>query len=142
MVTNINPEALIWTNRIESVDHWRRVADYLVARLGHYLQLPVVAEPLTDLTRRSFSCGVRGLLPLGGALQLEWSGVLALEHDEDGVRIAASLVLFSHRRRLQVTGHVGSSLELLFERGADGRGYWSLLGWQDDIYGVHEDAEL
>lgn len=142
MVTHINPEALLWTRHLESEEHWRRVADYLVARLGNYLQLPVVAEPLMESTRRSFACGVRCLLPLGGAWQLEWSGVLSLDHGEEGTRIAASLVLFSHRRRLQVAGHVGSSLELLFERGADGRGYWSLLGWQDDIYGVHEDAEL
>ncbi|HRC56864.1 MAG: hypothetical protein IPI49_17560 [Myxococcales bacterium] len=143
MVPHLDPEALLWTRRPQSEESWQRVTDYLVARLGHYLQLPVISEPPSMLGKRALACGLRGARPVGGVLQVEWSGVLTLEvHDEEQLLVHASLVMFSRRRRLQLTGHIGSSLELVFERGADGRGHWTALGWQEDIYGQHEDAEL
>lgn len=137
-----SPEALLWTRRAELPAHWEAVAQYLALRLGHYLQVPVVAESPTTLSRRSFAVEVRAPLPLAGAWQLEWTGVLAVADEPEDLRITASLVLFSQRRRLQLTGHVGSSLELVFERGGDGRGYWTCLGWHEDVLGLHEEVEL
>ena len=131
-----------WPRRVESEAQWRELAEHLTAQLALLFGGPAIAEPLTLAERGGFSCRVRGDGALGGALQLEWSGILRMLPADGQPQLSASLFLFSRGRRMQATGQLGSSLELVFERSPPGPSRWIILGWHDDIYGEYEDIEL
>jgi hypothetical protein len=139
---NAAHETRLWTRHVEFEAQWREVAVYLGERLREFLGFEVRVEPMTLLELDAFSCRLRGGAAFGGALQLEWSGVLGMEPIEDQSHVSASLFLFSQRRRLQLAGQLGSSLELVFERREDGPGQWINLGWHDDVYGEYEGVAL
>lgn len=145
-------DAEIWPRLVETEAQWRELVARATAQLGELLGTPAIAEPLTLLERGGYSCRVHGEGELGGALLLEWSGILRLLPADGRQQLSASLFLFSRGRRMQASGQLGSSLELIYERGPellDGAAArrpaperWLVLGWHDDVYGEYEGIEL
>ena len=132
-------ERTLWTRRVGRPERWSPVARYLTNKLGVFLGLEVVLEAPSVVGHDGFAFGIRGRRPIAGALSLEWAGTLRRVTIEGEIQVTASLVLFSTRRQLQVTGHQGSSFELLYEP-LEGAGQWCVLGWHDDIYGEYVGA--
>lgn len=139
---NAAHDAAPWPRRVQSEAQWRELAEHLTAQLALLFGAPAVAEPLTLAERGGFSCRVRGDGAIGGALQLEWSGILRMLPGDGQPQLSASLFLFSRGRRMQAAGQLGSSLELVFEPSATGASRWVILGWHEDIYGEYEGIEL
>jgi hypothetical protein len=135
-------ESMVWGGRVDTEERWYEVAAYLIARLGTFLGVEVVGEPITAGRRNAVTFGIHGDSVIGGELGVEWSGILELMMIEGAMQISASLFLFSRRLRLQVAGQNGSSLRLLYERSEEAHGRWVVLGWHEDLYGEFQDIEL
>ncbi len=135
-------EQLIW----QAPPGWQRtqaefsvIIERLVEALSEYLQqqIETVDQTLEEsiIDDESFCCSIRSSNTFATPFDLAWEGILGMELIEGEPHVSASIFLFSKDSRLGLVGHEGSYLELVYQRSDIGAGYWSSLGWIDDIYG-------
>ena len=138
---NAELEASLWQRRPDAQTGWDCVLRYLVERLQLLLEQPVHLERVHLSEPDAFSCRIRSGTPLGGALQIEWRGVLGMQPIEGESHTTATLFLFSRGQRLVLEG--GNSIaEFEYARNQSGVGEWKALGWLDDEFGEWEGLSL
>lgn len=138
-----DPEQTLWRGVVEDRAQWRQVAEHLAARLEIFLERGVqIDDEGSAVDRDSFSFPIRNREPFGGPLDIDWHGVLGMEH-VDGVPMAsATLLIYSAGRRIEVVGQKNSTLELVYEKQDDGHAEWVTRGWCNDDYGEWADIPL
>ncbi len=133
-------EEQLWERRPGPGPDWSAVIEHLRAGLAAFLKHEVVVDVMLLAEADAFCCAIEGRGSLGGVFEVQWTGRLGMQPIDGVSKTTATLFLFSMKKRLQVRGHAGSTLELSFERRERGPGEWISLGWREDIHGEWEGA--
>lgn len=131
----LSPEEQLWSRTPEPGGDWSAVIEHLRASLAAFLQHEVVVDVVLLAEPDAFCCSIEGRGALGGVFDVQWTGRLGMQPIEGASHASATLILFSMQKRLQVSGHASSTLELSFVRREHGAGEWISLGWQEDVHG-------
>lgn len=136
-MTNV-VEAQLWERRPGPGNDWSAVIEHLRATLAAFLKHEVVVDVVLLAEPDAFCVAIEGRGSLGGVFDVQWTGRLGMQPIEGKSNTSVTLFLFSMQKRLQVSGHAGSTLELSFAQRENGLGEWISLGWREDVYGEWE----
>ncbi len=146
MKSEISVEEKIWRISVDlkhSHKEWLEIVTYLIKTLEDYLQEPIevldqgIEESIVD--DEAICCSICSSISLHQRFGIAWQGRLGIDIINSKPVISVSLFLFSHNKRLCVAGHMGSYMEIIYEKIENNQGAWRSLGWLEDIYGEFEN---
>lgn len=144
MEVNSALEESLWSASREKLfdrETYNQLIDYLLSRLGNYLQTPLEVVGDNCIEDGFFSTTFRGIITPREVFRLSFVGPLGVDFigEEDTPHYSASLFLFGDHNRLSAGQPDRSYIELIYEKRGNNIGEWKSLGWEIDEFDEYED---